>query len=170
VNGNEPTIPMTIARSNYVSVPARAAALGYTVPDGLVFLPDNFEAAQEGDQLRLQGEATTISKLLRQEGILIERLGPSSETAFIHNRSHDWALPIIFVGAELMKQSPDMIGTAIDVIRDYLIKLFEGTAGKKIKAEIVLEERRGKRYQKITYEGDAEGLSELEKLCKRLIR
>jgi len=159
---------MTLTQSDYVSVPARAGALDFALPTSLVFLPENFEAAEVGEELRFRGEATTVAKLLRQAGVPIERLGSSRETAFVHNKSHDWALPVIFVGAELMKQSPDMVGMAIELIRDYVVRLFEGTAEKKIKTEVVIEDRQRKRYHKITYEGDAAGLGELAKLVKRL--
>jgi hypothetical protein len=166
-NGSE---LMTISQSDYPSVTDRAGELGVQLPGGLVFLPENFQTAEAGDELRFRGEATTVAKLFRQVGLTIERLGTPDQSAFIHNKSHDWALPIIFVGAELMQQSPDVVRTAIELIRDHVVKLFEGTADKKIKTEVVIEDRRRQRYQKITYEGDAAGLGEVAKLIGRMRR
>jgi len=161
---------MTVVQSDFVSVRERAAALGQPLPEGLVFLPENFEKSERGDEMQFRGEATTVTKILRQAGLPVARLGPDDQIAFIHNRSHDWALPVIFIGAELMKQSPDMVGMVIDLIRDYVIGQFRGTSDKKIKTEIVIEDRARKTYRKFTYEGDPAGLDELGRLIKRLKR
>jgi len=163
---------MTITTSAYVAVPARAAELGSIIPAGLVFLPANFESAIPGEDFRFRGEASTVTKLLAVAGIPVNRLSTGQQRpAFIHNHSHDWTLPIIFVGTELLKQSPDILSAALGVIQDYVIDLFKGvTDARTITAEVVIEDRRAQQYKRLTYEGSPEGLRELTGAIKALSR
>lgn len=163
-------MPVTI--STFPSVPERAAALGCALPPGLVLLPADFETANPGDEFRFRGEASTVTKLLRNAGVPIARLGPPDHArAFIHNRSQDWVLPVIFIGTELLKQSPDLMSLTLDTIRDYVVDLFKGTAGKRdITAEIVVEDRRNGIYKRLQYSGPPQGLKELSAALKVMSR
>jgi hypothetical protein len=151
----------------YGDVRERATALGCTLSNGLTFLPDNLERVATADDLVVRGEVTTLRKVLTHGGVPSTVLAGDSARSpgFVHNKSHDWAVPVIFVSAELMKTSPDMIGLAIDLIRDYAVSLFKGVgADRSVKAEIVVELTEDGTFQKITYEGAAEGLSEITKM------
>lgn len=163
---------MSVAISSFTSVPERAAELKCVLPVSLVFLPANFEEAGILDEFRFNGEVSTVTKVLKSAGIPIARLAtPEREQAFVHNRSHDWVLPLIFISAELLKQNPDMISAALDAVKDYVSDFFKGVTGKRnIKAELVIEDRREKKYKKFTYEGSPEGLKELSKSIKSLNR
>jgi hypothetical protein len=146
---------MTTTVSDFPNVIERLAELGCTVPSTLAFLPSNLDSASKSSELAVQGQATTLTKVLRQGGIEVGAVMPeTAPPGFIHNKSHDWVVPIVFISAELMKTSPDIVGIAIDLIRDYLISLFKGLSGSKaIKAEIVVEKRKGGTYRRLPMTG-----------------
>ena len=158
---------MKTAISNYPSVAARAEELGLALPFGLVLLPVNFEIAQPGDELRFTAEAVTVGKILAQGGLGATRLGAETRPeVYIHNRSADWIIPLIFVGGELAK-TPDIFAAAIGLIQTYLIDHLKGpgsSGGKKVKAEIVVENSKTGECRRISYDGDASGLKDLAKV------
>lgn len=157
-----------IVTEDYIDVRERAAALGCELGDGLTFLPENLERAETADDLLVRGEVTTLRKVLTLGEVPSSLLAADSRRppGFVHNKSHDWAVPLIFVSAELMKTSPDMIGVAIDLIRDYAASLLKGVGTDRIvKAEIVIERTADSTFQKITYEGAVEGLGEITKMA-----
>ena len=156
---------------DYSDVRERSVALGCVLGDGLVFLPDNLEEVAAADELVVRGEVTTLRKVLMQGGLQSGVLAnPGGRPpGFVHNKSHDWAVPMIFVSAELMKNSPDMIGVAMDLIRDYAVSLLKGIGtDRTVKAEIVVERSSAGTFQKITYEGAVEVLSEITEMVARV--
>lgn len=159
---------MTTVTCDFAAVPEQAAKLGFPLPLGLTILPINFETAISGDELRFRGEALTIAKLLHGAGIEVARLGTNEGSeAFVHNKSHEWALPIIFIGSELMKTCPDLISLALSTVQDYVLELFKGMSnGRTIKAEVVIESSKSRKYRKISYEGDPSGLKDFAKVVK----
>jgi hypothetical protein len=158
----------TTTTCDFAAVPEQAAKLGFSLPQEITILPINFEIANLGDELRFRGEAVTIAKLLNGAGIEVSRLGANEGSeAFVHNKSHEWALPIIFIGSELMKTSPDLISLAFSTVQDYVLELFKGmSSGRTIKAEVVIERSKTRQYQKISYEGDPSGLKDFAKVVK----
>ena len=164
---------MTLTVSDYAAVRAKAGELGCDLPsDRLLFLPDNFVTATAGEELRFHGEATTAIKILKNASIPVGRLGTANPAeTFIHNRDSAWALPVIFVGAELLKTSPDLLTVALSAVQDYVAELFKGVGGKRtIKAEVVVEDKRKQQFKRISYEGDPEGLKELAEMVRRISR
>lgn len=163
---------MAVQVSEFPSIQNNAAVLSCPMPPGILILPDNFEIAKQGDELLFAGEATTALKLLRHAGLPVAKLaGPEQVEAFVHNHDADWAFPLIFIGSELLKQSPDMVSLAISVLQDHVLDLFKGVKNRpKVKAEVVIEDRRTGHYKRLTYEGDAEGLRELTTTIKAMSR
>lgn len=165
-------VPMSLMISDFPAVEARAVELGSRLPEGLVFLPTNFANAAAGDELRFLSEASTIAKILRGSGVSITRLsGRDHHEAFIHNRNQDWALPMIYIGSELLKQSPDMVTLALSALQDYVLEKFKGlTSSQTITAEVVIEDRRRKQTKRISYEGPPDGFREFTAMVKKLAR
>lgn len=163
---------MKTTTSDFVDVPTRSAQLGCALPTGLTLLPNNFESAQPGEEFLFQGQTATVMKVLKAANITLAKFGSTARSeAFIHNKSHDWALPIIFIGYELMKQNPDLLGFVLSKIQDYALDLFKETVvGRHVKAEVVIETRRGRKYKKISYEGDPSGLKDFAKVVKAAAR
>lgn len=151
----------SLSSEEYLDVRERAETLQCSLEPILTFLPGNLEDAASADDFVIRGEVTTIRKVLEGGGVSTATLaaGRYRPPGFIHNKSHDWAVPIMFVSAELMKTSPDMIGVAIDLIRDYALSIFKGSGSdKRVKLEVVVEREETRTYQKVNYEGDVAGL------------
>lgn len=162
---------MMIEVEDYLDVRERAEALGCELGSIITFLPSNLDIATSADDFIVRGEITTIRKVLNFGGVPSSMLSAKGAPSpgFVHNKSHDWAVPIIFIGAEMLKTAPDIVSVTIDLIRDYALDLFKGIgADKKVKAEIVVERSQGRTYQKVTYEGDVSGLNTLAEMVSRI--
>ena len=159
---------MVTTTVEYYPVWGRLQELGCKISGDLSFLPDNFhEAATEQDFL-IRGESTTLTKILKAGGLNVGAIsGVSTRTQFIHNKSHDWAAPILFFAAEALKDNPDLPSVAIDLMKGYLSDMFKGmTKDKMIKAEFVIEKTVDGTFQKITYDGNADGLDKVIQLIR----
>ena len=85
----------------------------------------------------------------------------------LQQNAFEWVGPIIFISASYYSQNPDAVNIALGLISSYLKDFFKGIPGnKKVKLSIVKEETKGKKYQRIDYEGDVSGLSELGDIIK----
>ena len=138
------------------------------MPTELMFLPSNLEEAGSTQDFMIRGEAATLQKILRLSGIYVEFMNKSgTETRFIHNKSFEWGMPIILFTAEIIRTNPDLISLVLDIVKKHIADLFKGLANSKtISVEIVVEKRKGGTFQKISYEGDLEGLSKLAEMVK----
>lgn len=136
----------------------------------LLFVPNDLSEIESADGYVVRGEATTIAKILRNGGAPVGYLGGDGiKVRFAHNKSHDWAAPAIFVATELLKNSPDMLSIAIDLIRDYASNLFQGAGSDRvIKADIVVERQGSGTYCKVTYEGNPEGLHTITAMVEKV--
>lgn len=162
-----------LSSEEYLDVRERAEALQCSLEPVLTFMPGNLEDAASANDFVIRGEVTTIRKVLEGGGVPTATLGAGRDhpPGFIHNKSHDWAAPIIFVSAELMKTSPDLIGVAIDLIRDYALSIFKGSGSdKRVKLEVVVERDERRTYQKVTYEGDVAGLETVADMVLKVHR
>jgi hypothetical protein len=159
---------MPVQITDYVDVEGRMQELGCIAPAGLAILPANFGDVACPSEFLTSGTAPTIIKVLRRGGVeagLVQ--ADDNRPGFVHNKSHDWVVPAIYISAELLKTSPDLVSIAIDLIRDYAVSLYRGIANKKvIKAEIVVQQSDSHTYKRLTYEGDVEGLRELAQIAK----
>lgn len=162
---------MTIQMSEYIDVKERALELGCSAPTKLAILPRNFETAKSKDELVHESSAPTVRVLWRQAGISetrIEKEGDKfpyvKEMAF-----QEWLGPVIFVSTSLLSQNPHVIEVALGVISNYLTHWFRGIAGDKVaRLDIVVEETKKKRYRRIRYEGNAEGLQTLPRIVREV--
>lgn len=159
---------MTTEITDYIDVTKKIEELGLVQPVGISFLPANFEDADTAENLVVRGEATTLKKVLLAGDLEISILQDSdSGIKYVHNKSHDWAMPLMLFTAEAMTTNPDLVSLAIDLVKNYVTDLFKGLArDKTIKAEIVVEKTKKGTFQKITYEGDPEGLSLLVEMAR----
>lgn len=160
---------MSITVEDHVAIRARADELLCVVPDGLVMLPENLVSSSPGEDLRFGSESSTFRKLLHERGLRAERVDVDQDrTRFVHNRSHDWAVPAVFVATELLKSNPDIISIMIDVVRDHVKELFGTSADERsVLLEVVVENRKG-RCRKVRYEGPPDGLKDVERIVRSL--
>ena len=144
----------TLYVSDYLDVRARLGHLGCHEPDGLAFLPLNFESASNVEQLRQSLEAVTLKKLLIATAIpYVDMIGRESRIPIEQNNWSELVLPTLFVTAALTAENPSLVNTTLGVISNYVIDHFKGMSGvQTVKMEIVCESPVGN-YKRVTYEG-----------------
>jgi hypothetical protein len=159
---------MTISEAEYICVSDRAAELGCHLPAGLAIMPENFSTAATRRELIVRGEGSTIRTLLRNNQLPLDDFLPNGERpGFIHNKSHDWAA-FIFVSGALLSTDPSAITVSLGIISNYLTEAFKGTPDKKIKLDIAVERKGNRVSKKLTYEGDAAGLTKIADTILRI--
>lgn len=162
---------MTIQLSDYLEVKKRAAELECNVPTELALLPRNFDVAKSKDELVYEGSVPTIRTLWRQAGITETRIEkPGERLSYAQEKAFEWIGPIIFVSGSLLSQNPHLISVALGTVSNYLTDWFKGIpdSKKKVKLDIVVEQTKGKKYKRIHYEGNAEGLNELARIVREV--
>ncbi len=138
------------------------------MPAGIAMMPRNFETAEARDGLLVDGEATTIKTILRNEGLAVSDFMPDGERyAFIHNKSHDWHAAL-FIAASLWSNDPTAVSVALGVVSNYLTDTFRGLPSRKIRLCVVVEKTPERTYKQITYEGPVAGIGELNDAIKRV--
>lgn len=159
---------MAISEAQYICIPDRAAELGCYMPTGLAIMPENFDTAATRRDLIVRGEGSTIRTLFRNNQLPLDDFLPNGERpGFIHNKSHDWAA-FIFVSGALISSNPSAVSVALGIIANYLTEAFRGTPDKKIKLEIAVERKGISVSKKLTYEGDAAGLTKIADTILRI--
>ena len=152
--------------TDYSKVADRASELGCAVPTAIAILPVNFETAKSCADFKFNGEAATIRKLLRQNGISVENFLPNGERApTIHNKHFEWA-PLLFISAALTSNDPYAVTVALGIISNYATEYFRGILGRSVKLDIVVERKKDNVCKKLHYEGDIEGLASLPKIIQ----
>ncbi|PQJ08965.1 hypothetical protein CJD36_021385 [Flavipsychrobacter stenotrophus] len=155
---------------NYINLDNRFKDLNCIEPSTFCFLPENIEDAKSMDEFIYTDNALVLRKLFKANNLPEERLHDNiSKTR--QRRSADWYGPTLFIGYSLWTQNPNMVSIGLSVIANYVTDFFKGSFGeKKIKLEIVIETTPKKIYKKLTYEGDAQGLKNIEDLIKKMTK
>lgn len=161
---------MPITTSEYIDVKAQALKLGCNVPAELALLPINFDTAENKGELVHEDAVLTIRKLWRQAGITETKLEKEGEKfPYEQRKSFEWVTPIIFVSASLLSQNPDLVSVALNVISTYLTDYFKGIVGDKtVKFDIIIEQNKQNKSERIHYEGSLEGLDGLTQVIKEI--
>jgi hypothetical protein len=154
---------MAIKSEDCLDVQERCKALGCQLPETLALLPSNFATAKDQSELVYEKYASTIRKLWAQSGVKETRIeGTNKPYPTLDLRSYEINL-CVFVGASLLSQDPAMFQLALGTTANYFTDVLKGAVGHRrmCKVEVIVEEKKGNRYVKLTYEGDCSGLSEL---------
>jgi hypothetical protein len=132
----------------------------------LIFLPENIE----DDVLQyVYPESTSdIRKVFKANNLATFYLC-SDKPKLRARKSADWFGPALFINFAILSQNPDLINIALNLISSYLHDFFKGSPNnKKVKFEIVVQTKQEKGFQKIKYEGDIDGIKELDAVIKQL--
>jgi hypothetical protein len=82
------------------------------------------------------------------------------------NRANDWFGPVLFISYMTISQNPNILNIALNVISNYVYDFFKGVlAPGKVRLSIIRENSDGSKTE-IKYEGDSDGIKELEKIVK----
>jgi hypothetical protein len=162
---------LSIQLSEYLDVRKRASELGCSPPNGVVLLPRNFDRAKSKQELVHESSMPTVRTILRQARIPETRLEEEGDHfPYAQQNAFEWIGPIIFVSASFLTQNPDVISVALGMISDYLTDFFKGIPGarKTAKFDIVIGPTKSESYKRIHYDGDVDGIREMEKVVRAL--
>lgn len=161
---------MSIQVSEYVNVKDQALKLGCNSPTGLALLPRNFETAKSKDELVHESAVPDIRIIWRQAGISETKIEKESDKfPYAQENAFEWVGPIIFVSTMLLSQNPHAISIALNIISNFLTDWFKGIPGiKKVKLDVVIEKDENKKSIRIHYDGDPDGLAELDKVIREV--
>ncbi|MBE7638705.1 hypothetical protein GUB10_00020 [Salegentibacter sp. BLCTC] len=134
---------------------------------GLLFIPENIDNAENSKDF-IYSETTTDLRKVFEGKQQIDYL-TKDKPLLRARKSADWFGPTILIGATILTENPHLIGITFNILSSYLYDIFKGTTkDKKVKFDIVLEDKKKKQFQKINYEGNVEGIAELEKVINKL--
>lgn len=159
---------MGVEIEEYINVVERANDLGLNAPTGISILPRYFSSAEKKEDLVYEVSSLDIRTLWKKEGVEEDRLDSDGDSIpYISEKSADWVGPTIFLGVSLLSEDNVLISIALNVIGNYLSDLFRGALKKpSISLDVVAELTPERKYLKIRYEGDAEGITGLENIVK----
>jgi hypothetical protein len=133
----------------------------FQIPDGLSFLPENFDTATNTEDFIFTDTLSEVRKIFKASEIPFELLNvkkPKLRT----RKNADWLGPTLFISFSLLFQNSALVSITLNVLSNYLTDFFKGTIGKKnVKFEIVVETKKNVETKRITYEGSIEGIAEL---------
>ena len=136
--------------------------------DSFLFLPENLFETNEHEKFIYSETATDLKKVFKSMQVPILYFS-KDKPLFRSRKSSDWFGPTIFIGFSLIANNPQIIGISMNLISSYLYDFLKGTiSSKKVKFEIIVERKKGKEYKKISYDGNIEGIKELEKVINSL--
>ena len=134
----------------------------------ICFLPENLTDTKKSSEFIYSETTTDLMKVFKAENLKLKYL--TDDKPLLRSRkSGDWIGPIIFIGFSVLADNPNLLGVSLNLISSYLYDFFKGTIGSKnVKFDIIVENRKNKEYQKISYEGDVKGIIALDKIIKSL--
>lgn len=163
---------MMIKMSDYVDVKERAFRLRCNIPDGIAILPRNFHLVESREDLIHESSASTVRVLWRHANIKETRIENDDERLpYAEENDFQWLGPIIFISASVLSQNPYAVSMSLNVISNYLTDWFKGIPGnKRVKLDLVVEQDKKKKYVRVHYDGNVEGLTALEKVIHEVQR
>jgi hypothetical protein len=153
-----------------LDVSKKLSDLGCRVPQHIALLPVNFDSATNVSEFVQASEASTIRKLLLAQNVPVDDiLDRHRRPAYLKNKYHEWVAPIIFVSASLYSQNPEMVSLALNIVGNYATEFFRGLRGEhKVTFDVVVGT--DGTYKRITYKGPVEGLQQLPKILREVIK
>lgn len=134
----------------------------------LTFLPENLTEVQGSEKFIYSESTTDIRKAFRLDNIQVDYL-TNDKPILRARKSADWFGPTLFIGFSILAENSTLINISLNVLSNYLHDFFKGTvSNKKVKFELVIESKKNKEFQKITYEGPVDGIKNLERVIKQL--
>jgi hypothetical protein len=138
------------------------------LPSNLCFFPENIDSAQNEDEFIFTDSVSELIKVFKQHQIEFSTLG--GKINLLRSRKNaDFFAPVIFLSLSLISENPNLISLSLSVLSNYISDFFKGSIGqKKVNLEFYLETTKDKTIKKLSYNGNVEGIVELEKVIKSL--
>lgn len=151
-----------------IVISSRLEELGLKMPDTLAFFPENLDSAKTKDEFIFTDSMLDLNKIFRQENISIGTLGTDTEL-YRSRKNADIYLPAMFFGFSLLAENPTIISISLNILSNFIYDHFKGTIGKKIAhADFYVETDKTGKIKKLSYNGNIEGLKDVEKIIKTL--
>lgn len=154
--------------NDYINLNDKVNELDCFLTNDICFLPENLEETKSKSEFIYTDNTLTVKKLFNKNNLLSDTL-EKENLNLRQRRSIDWYAPTIYIGFSLLTQNPTLVSIALNVLSNYITDFFKGTFGeKKVKLDVVVEVTPKKTYKRISYEGNADGLKNLDKIIKSL--
>lgn len=85
----------------------------------------------------------------------------------LEQRSIDWFGPTLLITTTALTQNPELVSITLNVISNYITDFFKGSQEPDIKVSLLIQQSKTK-FKKLDYEGNKDGLKEIETLIKQL--
>ena len=85
----------------------------------------------------------------------------------LEKRSIDWFGPTLLITTTALTQNPELVSITLNVISNYITDFFKGSQEPDIKVSLLIQQSKTK-FKKLDYEGNKDGLKEIEKLIEQL--
>jgi hypothetical protein len=134
----------------------------------LSFIPENFNTATTASEFIFTESLIELNKYFKAGNIKIEPLGGEPEL-FRSRKNADIYLPSILLATSTLLENPNILSVILNILSSFIYDNVKGKIGKKTaKIELYIEKEENGKFLKIEYNGDAEGIKELEKIIKSL--
>ena len=142
--------------------------LNFEIPETFAFFPENFNSTNSANDFIFPDSLSDLNKIFRVKQIPIVKLTPAIPK-YRSRKSADLITPTLFISYSLFSDNSILISLALNVLSNYITDFFKGTLkNRKVKLEIIVETKKQKEFSKISYEGDYDGLKDLEGIIKSL--
>jgi hypothetical protein len=140
------------------------------IPDTFAFIPENFTSATNTNSFIFPDSLSDLNKIFRLTQIPLVKL-TTEPPKYRSRKNADLIVPTLFISFSLFSNDTILVSLAFNVLSNYITDFFKGTFNKrKVKFEIIIETKKHTEISKISYEGDSEGLKDLESIIKTLIK
>jgi len=151
-----------------IDIDQKLNELNISLSGGLTFMPEHIEKIKSRDDLVFAESLTQLRKLFKANGVEFATLG-FDDSRFRARKSAELFLPGLFISLSLLSENPTVISVALSVLANYVTEFFKGKVGaKNASIEIYIEKTNEKKVTQISYNGDAEGIKNLENIIKNL--
>ncbi|MFM4929413.1 hypothetical protein [Aeromonas dhakensis] len=159
---------MSIDVSDYDSVYEKLRALGASVPNGLVILPNNLSTANSIEELHQPVETDTVKTLLRINDITyFDVLDGIAQPPYLQQYGNEWFGPTLFITASYLTQNPTVLSITLGLITNYLYDLFKNSNDVTASLDVIYEKADGT-SKKVHYKGSHKGLPQIVEIIKEL--
>lgn len=142
--------------------------LNLSYPNGISFFPENLDSANSDKDFIFTEDFIELNKIFNQNNIDFSVLGSDNEL-YRCRKSENIYLPAIFISISAILENPTLISISLNLISDYLYDLCKGSSKKKnVNIDFYIETKEKGKTKKISYKGDVEGFSKLEKIIKAM--
>ena len=148
----------------------KAKKLDLTVPKAVWILPKSFEQLKSLDGLLYESDYELVVKLFRKNNISFSLLD-KNEITYPKLSQHSFefvTLPLIAFTIEFLRENPDIISTALNILYSFFKKRLHRNPEKEkyIIRSTVIKEIQNSSFKKYEYEGPYDGYKDFIDLIK----